>query len=118
MNPVHFQRLEGLAIFVVATWVYFDQGYAWWLYPLLLFAFDISMLGYVANNRIGAFCYNLGHSLIIPSALLLVYFLDPYDPLLVVTLLWFAHIGMDRAFGYGLKQEKGFKHTHLGVIGK
>ena len=28
-----------------------------------------------------------------------------------------AHIGIDRALGYGLKLPSGFKHTHLGVIG-
>jgi hypothetical protein len=30
----------------------------------------------------------------------------------------FAHIAMDRALGYGLKYEKGFRYTHLGKIGK
>jgi hypothetical protein len=28
-----------------------------------------------------------------------------------------AHIGMDRALGYGLKYQKGFGFTHLGRIG-
>ncbi|MGQ7476239.1 DUF4260 family protein [Streptococcus suis] len=32
-------------------------------------------------------------------------------------LIWLAHIGWDRAFGYGLKYESGFKHTHLGDLG-
>jgi hypothetical protein len=32
-------------------------------------------------------------------------------------LVWFAHIGMDRALGYGLKYEDAFQHTHLGIIG-
>jgi hypothetical protein len=34
-----------------------------------------------------------------------------------VALIWFAHIGMDRALGYGLKYETGFNDTHLGRIG-
>jgi hypothetical protein len=33
-------------------------------------------------------------------------------------LLWLAHIGMDRAFGFGLKYPDSFRHTHLGVIGR
>src|SRR3954470_22529461 len=33
-------------------------------------------------------------------------------------LIWFAHIGLDRALGYGLKYDDSFQHTHLGWIGK
>jgi hypothetical protein len=28
-----------------------------------------------------------------------------------------AHIGLDRALGYGLKLPDDFRHTHLGTIG-
>ena len=32
-------------------------------------------------------------------------------------IIWLAHIGFDRALGYGLKYAAGFTFTHLGVIG-
>jgi hypothetical protein len=32
-------------------------------------------------------------------------------------LVWVAHIGFDRALGYGLKYPTGFTATHLGTIG-
>jgi hypothetical protein len=35
-----------------------------------------------------------------------------------VALVWFAHIGMDRSLGYGLKHTSGFRDTHLGRIGR
>jgi hypothetical protein len=35
-----------------------------------------------------------------------------------VSLVWFAHIGMDRLLGYGLKHTSGFRDTHLGRIGR
>lgn len=35
----------------------------------------------------------------------------------LLALIWFAHIGMDRALGYGLKYPSGFRETHLGRIG-
>jgi hypothetical protein len=35
-----------------------------------------------------------------------------------VALIWAAHIGMDRALGYGLKETSGFTRTHLGRVGK
>jgi hypothetical protein len=31
-------------------------------------------------------------------------------------LAWFAHIGLDRAVGYGLKYPTAFGDTHLGRV--
>jgi hypothetical protein len=36
--------------------------------------------------------------------------------LLGIGLIWTAHIGMDRALGYGLKYQNGFEFTHLGRL--
>ena len=42
-----------------------------------------------------------------------------HQPLVVsLALIWAAHIGIDRALGYGLKHRTGFSDTHLGRIGK
>jgi hypothetical protein len=41
------------------------------------------------------------------------------DPLVLsLAMIWLAHIGIDRALGYGLKYATGFGFTHLGRIGK
>ena len=37
---------------------------------------------------------------------------------LSIAMIWLAHIGIDRALGYGLKYFDGFAFTHLGRIGK
>jgi hypothetical protein len=37
---------------------------------------------------------------------------------LSIAMIWMAHIGIDRALGYGLKYSEGFGFTHLGRIGK
>ena len=37
---------------------------------------------------------------------------------LAVALVWCAHIGFDRALGYGLKYAAGFRETHLGRLGR
>jgi hypothetical protein len=117
-NPVVFQRIEGAAIFLAATAVYFHSHLNWLLYVLLLFAFDIFAAGYVINTRVGAAAYNLGHSMIFPSILAVVYIFHPSDFILGWACLWFAHIGIDRALGYGLKFSSSFHDTHLGRIGK
>ena len=36
---------------------------------------------------------------------------------LSIAMIWLAHIGIDRALGYGLKYSAGFGFTHLGRIG-
>jgi hypothetical protein len=41
------------------------------------------------------------------------------EPLILsIAMIWLAHIGFDRALGYGLKYTSGFGFTHLGRIGK
>ena len=40
------------------------------------------------------------------------------EPLILsIAMIWLAHIGIDRALGYGLKYSAGFGFTHLGRIG-
>ena len=117
-SPLTFQRLEGGAVFVAATAVYFAADFDLLWYILLLFVFDIFMAGYLANPHIGAFVYNLGHSFIGPSLVVIAFVFTDERWLFALACLWFAHIGIDRALGYGLKLTTGFKHTHLGDIGK
>jgi hypothetical protein len=117
-SHILFQRLEGAAIFVAATAIYFHSHLSWVWYVLLLFSFDIFMLGYAFNPRVGAWTYNLGHSLVIPALLAIVYTFYGGPWVLGLACLWFAHIGIDRALGYGLKLSTGFKDTHLGPIGR
>ena len=41
----------------------------------------------------------------------------PSFDLIAVALIWAVHVGVDRAFGYGLKYGANFGLTHLGRIG-
>ena len=90
----------------------------WWFFALLLVP-DIGMLGYLFNDRIGAWSYNLFHHRGTAIALYLVgmFFLESRG-LQLAGVIIFSHIAMDRALGYGMKYEKGFKFTHLGKVGK
>ena len=111
-------KLEELAMFALGIFVFSKLNYAWWWFPLLLLATDISALGYLFGNNAGAFTYNLFHH---KGTALFVFVLGFVygNPLLqlIGTILW-SHSCMDRIFGYGLKYEKGFKFTHLGSLGK
>lgn len=113
-----FQRLEGLAIMVAALMAHDYFGFSWLQFALFFLVFDISILGYVHSHKIGAYVYNVVHSYFLPAILLAVWIQVQNDTLLFVLLIWFSHIGFDRLFGYGLKLNTHFRHTHLGPIGK
>lgn len=111
-------RLEGFALTVVALALYARAGGTATLFALLFLAPDVSMLFYVFGPRIGAAAYNTAHSTLAPLALVAVSLSAPQPAILPVALIWLAHIGFDRALGYGLKRATGFGDTHLGRIGK
>lgn len=76
------------------------------------------MVGYLHSPKTGALTYNLVHNwatglIVLGAGLWLVSF-----PLAVAGSILIAHVGMDRALGYGLKLQTAFQDTHLGRIGK
>lgn len=111
-------RTEGAALAGVATALYAKFGLSWWLFAALLLTPDIGMLGYIRGNRIGAAMYDLFHTYLPPAILAVAGVLAELQLAYSIALIWFAHIGMDRLLGYGLKYQDGFRHTHLGRIGK
>jgi hypothetical protein len=108
----------GIAAILLVVFYIAVGNFAWYWLPITFLLFDISMLGYLINNRIGALGYNIGHSLIGPAVLMAIYILTENQATLFISLLWLFHIFVDRAMGYGLKHVEGFQHTHLGTIGK
>ena len=111
-------RLEGLALFVGMTLLYALWEGSWWVYAVLFLAPDLSFLGYLAGPRVGAAIYNAAHSYLAPMALMTTGFALSSPLTLSIAMIWLAHIGIDRALGYGLKYSNGFGFTHLGRIGK
>ena len=91
---------------------------AWWLWPVLFLAPDLSMLGYMVNTRFGALTYNLAHHKLVAGAILLLGWFTNQPIILTTGLLLWAHSSFDRIMGYGLKYSDSFQHTHLGMIGK
>jgi len=116
-DPVLLQRLEGLAALGLGIAAYAWLGQSWLVFALLFLAPDIFMLGYLRSRRLGALVYNLGHTYAAPALLALTGpVLDP--PAYGLAAIWTAHIGFDRALGFGLKLGTGFGDTHLGAHGK
>lgn len=111
-------RAEALAIFVAGVAGYLQlNGHPLWLLPLLL-APDLSMIGYLGGARLGAVTYNLAHNLVVALAAIGVGWIAAVAPLALAGAILAAHVGMDRALGYGLKLPTDFRDTHLGRIGR
>ena len=111
-------RLEGLALFTGMTLLYAVWGGSWWIYAILFLVPDLSFAGYLAGPRAGAMVYNAAHSYMAPMILMVTGFAIEAPLVLSIAMLWLAHIGIDRALGYGMKYVTGFGFTHLGRIGR
>jgi Domain of unknown function (DUF4260) len=111
-------RLEGAAMALTAAALYGGEGFSWLLFAFAFLAPDLSMLAYLWNPRAGAFAYNLLHITAFPLGLALAGAFIAKPILVALGLIWIAHIGLDRALGFGLKYTSGFGETHLGRIGR
>ena len=110
-------RIEELSMFGLSIFLFTFTDLAWWSYLVFILAPDLGMLGYLAGNRTGAICYNLCHHKGVAIIVLMAGFWLQNDRLLFSGCILFGHSSLDRIFGYGLKYNDAFKHTHLGWIG-
>jgi cellulose synthase/poly-beta-1,6-N-acetylglucosamine synthase-like glycosyltransferase len=118
MNPaLNILRAEGLACLLLACVLYQLQGFSWLAFAAWFFLPDVAILVYVlGNERDGMLAYNLTHSTLGAVLFAVLGLLLDVTMLLQASLIWFAHIGFDRALGFGLKFPLGFRVTHLGVL--
>lgn len=111
--PGRLLRLEGAAVLVAALVAYAHLGTSWWWFIGLLFVPDVGLAGYAAGPRVGAATYNLTHTYLWPLALGTWGLVGESTTALSLAIIWAAHLGMDRALGYGLKYATAFGDTHL-----
>ncbi len=111
-------RLEGAAAFIAGVALYGWLGGPWLLVVPLLLLPDLSMVGYLRNPRVGALTYNAAHTWAAGLAVLGVGLAADATAVSILGAVLIAHVGMDRAAGYGLKLPSSFHDTHLGRIGR
>jgi hypothetical protein len=111
-------RIEGLAGFVAGLVLFVGLGGPWLLAIPLLLVPDASAVGYLRGPRVGAFVYNLVHDWATGLVVLGIGLWTGADAVALAGAILIAHVGMDRAAGYGLKLPSSFQDTHLGRIGK
>lgn len=112
-KPRVLLQIEGAALFGCSLFIYGSTGASWAMFLLLFLWPDLSMLGYLANVRLGAALYNLVHAYALPLVLAAISLSLHKPGELAFAVIWLAHIGLDRALGFGLKYPTFFKDTHL-----
>jgi hypothetical protein len=111
-------RAEGACALAAAVLAYARFGHGWGMFALFFLTPDLSFLGYLAGPETGTVSYNFAHSFVGALTALAAGALLSLPVLVTAGLIWVAHIGFDRALGYGLKYSDGFAFTHLGRIGR
>jgi hypothetical protein len=112
-KPGILLRTEGAFLFALSLIFYQSLGARWWVFIAAFLWPDLFMVGYLISVRLGSQLYNLVHTYILPFALVAVSYYKQSKALMSFALIWLAHIGLDRALGFGLKYPTFFKDTHL-----
>jgi hypothetical protein len=111
-------RAEHVAVAVTGVVVYLASGGAYLLIFPALLAPDLSIAGYLAGPRVGSVVYNAVHNVVLALGAIGLGWWTNATWLVLAGAVLLAHVGMDRALGYGLKLPTSFQDTHLGRIGR
>jgi len=114
--PRTFMHVDGLALLAGSLVFYANLNFNWVTFALLLFTPDLPLILYGVNKQMASIAYNLVHSLVFPILLLVTSHFADNIVGIQLSLIWLAHIGMDRVFGYGFKYLGRMKETHFSRV--
>jgi Domain of unknown function (DUF4260) len=100
-------------LFGAAIALYVREDYSLLLLAVLFLAPDLAFVGLVGGPRAGAIAYDSAHTYVGPILLASASLIAEWSAGVQVGLIWLAHIGIDRAIGYGLRYPDAFQETHL-----
>jgi hypothetical protein len=111
--PAILLRAEGLVLFAAALALYVREDYSILLLVVLFLAPDLSFVGLAGGQRVGAIVYDAAHTYVGPILLASGALVGEWSTGVQLGLIWLAHIGIDRAIGYGLRYPDAFNENHL-----
>ena len=111
--PALLLRVEGLVLFGAALTLYVREDYSILLLVVLFLAPDLAFVGLAGGSRVGAITYDAAHTYVGPTLLASTALVVEWSAGVQLGLIWLAHIGIDRALGYGLRYPDAFKKSHL-----
>src|SRR5699024_12284198 len=110
-------KLEEIGGIIVSLFLFQISGYNWWLYPVLFFTPDISMLGYLANKKVGAMTYNIFHHKLVAILIAAIGLLNFPVAILIGSIL-LGHTCLERLVGYGAKLDRELECHNVGETGQ
>lgn len=115
IRPDLLLRLEALLVLLLALICYSGLHGSWLLFLVLFLVPDVSLLGYLAegNGRVAATFYNALHCYAVPLGLALIAWRLNSSVTERITVIWVAHIALDRFIGFGLKYAQAANPTHM-----
>ena len=113
---VRHLKFESLALAILMVVLTYKSPYSMWWLVVLFLVFDIGMVGYLFNEKIGALTYNQMHNYTVPTLLIVLGILTNTSWISLIGYAWIFHISVDRVLGFGLKEKSSFHHTHLGKL--
>jgi hypothetical protein len=115
IRPDLLLRLEALLVLLIALICYSGLHGSWLLFLVLFLAPDVSLLGYLAegNGRFAATFYNGLHCYAVPLGVALIAWRLNSVVTERITVIWIAHIALDRFIGFGLKYAQAANPTHM-----
>jgi Domain of unknown function (DUF4260) len=115
IRPDLLLRLEALLVLLIALICYSGLHGSWLLFLVLFLVPDVSLLGYLAegNGRFAATFYNALHCYAVPLGLALIAWRLNSAVTERITVIWVAHIALDRFIGFGLKYAQAANPTHM-----
>ena len=111
-------QTEEALMFAATLYAFSYFGMSWWWFIAFILLPDIGMVGYIFNARVGAYSYDVFHHRGVAVLVALAGLMTGSVMVQFISFILFSHSCMDRMLGYGLKDERGFRYTHLGEVGK
>jgi hypothetical protein len=111
--PLVLLRLEGLVLFAAAIALYVREDFSILALVVLFLVPDLSFVGLAAGSRVAAVAYDSVHTYVGPILLASTSVIVEWNTGVMLGLIWLAHIGIDRALGYGLRYPDAFRESHL-----
>ena len=109
---LHAEGFCGLFASCGAYYVFFPHH--WAIFACLFLVPDLSLLLYTKEpSAVASVIYNSTHSYVFAAVIGVLAIILKSALLGQISLVWVAHISLDRAFGYGLKYANSFKFTHI-----
>jgi hypothetical protein len=104
MDMKNLFKLEELTLVVLSLYLFLSLEYAWWWFPVLFLVPDVSLLGYLANQKVGRTVYNFIHHKGFAIALYLLGSFIQLSALQLAGVVMFGHSSFDRALGFELQK--------------